>query len=172
MSMKFKLFTISLLTAMTLVGCNGDTKMKGKDVTFVNINKVLSESVIQEQEQERNNLIKNILDKAQKDASKAYAEMTPEQQAKSKTSDAIILNRQLILEKRHSRNVSLQVITKAIEDYRKNNGISVVLNSDSVIAIDPAKDISSDIIKLLKDEKVSYGDLPKITIKNISKKVE
>lgn len=139
-------------------------------ITYIDLGKVLNESVIGKQEQARQQKVHDILLQAGKDAEARYAAMTPEQRQKSAAADQTVLNNQWAAEQRHAREVSLKTITAAVEAYRVNHKIDVVLSQNQVVAIDPRSNISDDIIGKLKDVHVDYGALPAVTIKEADDK--
>lgn len=134
-------------------------------IAYLDPGKVLTESVIGKQEQARQQKVHDILLQAGKDAEARYAEMTPEQKQKSALADQTILNNQWQAEQRHAREISMKTIAAAVEAYRVNHKIDVVLSQNQVIAIDSRSNITKDIIDELKKIHVDYGSLPVITIK-------
>lgn len=134
-------------------------------IAYLDPGKVLTESVIGKQEQARQQKVHDILLQAGKDAEARYAEMTQEQKQKSALADQTILNNQWQAEQRHAREISMKTIAAAVEAYRVNHKIDVVLSQNQVIAIDSRSNITKDIIDELKKIHVDYGSLPVITIK-------
>ncbi|KLF28693.1 hypothetical protein YA29_16555 [Klebsiella aerogenes] len=135
-------------------------------ISYVDVAEVLKTSSIGQQEIARNQQVKDILEKAQKDATARYADMTEAQRQKSTMADSELLNRQWVAEQQHARQMSLEAIAKAVETYRSGHNLSVVLSKSQIIAGDASLDISKDIIAQVKATKVDYGALPELTIKD------
>lgn len=163
-----KVFTVSLLIS-ALAGCE-QVEQQQQKIAFIDMEKVLQKSDISKQESDRQQKVHNILTQAQKEAEARYGAMADEQRNKSQAADSILLNGQWIAEQRHAREASLKAIAAAVEAYRVNHKMTLVLNQNQFIAIDKRADISTEIIEQLKGVKVNYGELPEVAFKTAKNK--
>jgi Skp family chaperone for outer membrane proteins len=159
-----KLFILGAVVTV-LSGCDqmGSTHT---NVAYVDVAKTLSDSPVGKQEFEHNQQVKNILIQADNEAQEKYKTMPETQQQQSRAADSLALNQLWQGEQSHAREQSIKAITAAIEDYRVNHKLDVVMNKATVLAADKKDDITDEIIVLLKNSQVKYGELPKVTLKD------
>jgi Outer membrane protein (OmpH-like). len=158
------LFTVLAGLSLTgLMGC--DQQGAGKAVAIVDMDKIFKESSIGKQEAEHNKAVRDILTQAKKDAENRYGEMSSEEQSKSRNADAAILNQQWNAELTAARTTSLKTILKAVEAYRQEKKMTMILDEHQVIAFDTNQDVTQSIIDNLKTIHVDYGKLPQVTMR-------
>lgn len=150
--------------AFTLTACDEGKNME-QTIAYVDISSVLEKSGIGKLEAEHTQKVKERLLSAEKDAEKSYVSLSEAKVKESRIADAQILNRQWQAEQQHARMLSIQAIRKAIETYRQEKKISIVVGTEYIVAADKTADISKQVAAQLKDTKVDYGKLPVITIK-------
>lgn len=158
------LFALMSFAVLGLTGCDQAGNGGGKIAT-VDLVKILNESSVGKQETERNQQVRDILVQAGQQADKEVAALPADKQKQSRLADQAILNRQWNNEQQSARAASVQAIVKAIDSYRQEKKLTLVVESHQLIASDPASDVSQAIIDSLKDTKVNFGDLPEITTK-------
>ena len=158
-----KVIVVSLVFS-GLVGCDKESNGT-QHIAYVDMSEILKKSDISKQESERRTKIHDILVQGSKNAESRYASMPIEQRQKSRAADAMMLNKMWVTEQRQVREASLKTIAAAVEAYRINHKITLVLNQDQVVAIDKHVDISKNIIDQLRGIKINYGPLPIVTLK-------
>ncbi len=163
-----KVLTVGLMIS-ALAGCD-QAEQSQQNIVFMDMAKVLNTSDIGKQESARQKKVHDILIQAEKSAEARYSSMSTEQIQKSRTADTMLLNGQWMAEQRHAREASLKAIAAAVEAYRVNHKITLVLDQSQVIAIDKRADISQDIINQLRGVKVNYGALPEVSLKKETEK--
>lgn len=173
MSYNYSLFASKLLTVglimSTLAGCDQSEPSQQK-IVFIDMAKVLKTSDIGKQESAWQKKVHDILIQAEKSAETRYSTMNAEQVQKSRAADTMLLNGQWMAEQRHAREASLKTIAAAVESYRVNHKITLVLEQNQVIAIDKRADITQDIIRQLHGVEVNYGKLPEVSLKKETSK--
>jgi Skp family chaperone for outer membrane proteins len=162
---QFKKLFILGVVATVLSGCDQLAPTQTR-VAYVDVAKTLSDSPVGKQEFEHNQQVKNILIQANNEAQEKYKTMSETQQQQSRAADSLALNQLWQGEQSHAREQSIKAITATIEDYRVNHKLDVVMNKATVLAADKKDDITDEIIVLLKNSQVKYGELPKVTLKD------
>lgn len=163
-----KVLVVGLIMS-ALAGCDQSEPSQQK-IVFVDMAKVLETSDIGKQESAWQQKVHDILVQARKSAETRYSSMNAEQLQKSQAADTMLLNGQWMAEQRHAREASLKAIAAAVEAYRVNHKITLVLDQHQVIAIDKRADITQDIIKQLHGVKINYGKLPEVSLKKETNK--
>lgn len=157
-----------VLAGSLLTGC--DLKNQGeKKVKFVNIERVMQESGLGQQQQER---LKAVNEKLQHGLKMAQANgmMLPEdQRQKAMLADQQMLNMEWQKEQNKSNAAVLKAIAEASEQFRKENNLLAIM--PATLAYDPQADITNEIIAKLKTTVVDFGALPDIGTKAAGKQV-
>ena len=163
-----KVLTVGLIMS-ALAGCDqfGQSQQK---IVFIDMAKVIKTSDIGRQESAWQKKVHDILVQAGKSAETRYSTLNAEQVQKSRAADTMLLNGQWMAEQRHAREASLKAIAAAVEAYRVNHKITLVLEQHQVIAIDKRADITQDIIRQLHGVKINYGKLPEVSLKKETSK--
>jgi Skp family chaperone for outer membrane proteins len=164
MKLSIKPLLLVGMTVIALAGCDRVTTMKQK-IACIDMAQVLRDSVVGEQEAEHNKQVKAVLLKAQRQAQNHYKGLSDQQLNKARMADTMIINQQWLAEQRDARNQSIKIISGVVDTYRKEHGLTLVIDSTQVIAADGQADISADIIEQLKDVKIDYGELPRVSFK-------
>lgn len=153
-----------LVGSTLLVGC--DAQQSGeKQMKFVNVDKVLVDSGLAKQEQDYLKAVDESLQKGQKLAETRYANLPADKVAAARQADKNILSQQWESQKRTARNVVGAAMKKATDAYRSDSKIDVIMPTQTVLSIDPALDVSADLIAKLKTTKLDFGKVPEITLK-------
>lgn len=153
-----------LVASSMLVGC--DAQQSGeKQMKFVNVDKVLVDSGLVKQEQDYLKAVNESLQKGQQLAEKSYANLPADKVPAARQADKNILGQQWEAQKRTARNVLGAAMKKATDAYRSENKIDVIMPTQTVLSIDPALDVSADLIAKLKTTKLDFGKVPEITLK-------
>lgn len=166
---KIAIIVFSMLLASTLLsGC--DTKTQGeKAVKFINIDRVMQESGLAEQQQQRLKTVNETLQSGLKMSQQNTASLTEEKRQKALLADQQLLNLEWQREQKKARTVVLKAITDTAEAWRKEHNLLAIFPVQSVLASDPEADISEEIVKRLKDQEVDFGSLPTIAAKPAEK---
>lgn len=147
-----------------LAGCD-QKKPSAPEIGVVDIGKVLKDSAIGKQEIEHDKQVQAVLIKANDEAKKGYAALSADEQKKASDADAQILNRQWLAEQKAARQASLAAIVKAVDAYRQEKKLPLIVDNQNVVSSDAKLDVTADIITRLEKTQVTYGDLPTITVK-------
>lgn len=158
-------FVVVGAVIFSLTACDQDSSAQQK-IAYVDFSSVMKDSVVGKQETEHTQKVKERLLRAEEDAEASYKEMSAKQQQQSRQTDAIIINRQWRAEQQHARTMSIKTIREAVETYRKNNNLTLILDRKQVVAAAADVDISKQIIAQLADVSVDYGKLPVISIRS------
>lgn len=153
------------MASIFLTGCDQPGSGHSK-IAYVDVTKVINNSAVGKQEAEHNNDVKNVILKAEADATEKYKSMTTLQQQKNREVDNQILNQLWMAEQQHSREVSIKAISDEAEKFRVSKGLDYVINSAFVLAAKEDANVTDELIKQLEQKKVAYGDLPKISVAN------
>ncbi|MEJ5073899.1 hypothetical protein WH357_16410 [Enterobacter ludwigii] len=166
--MQKKTVILALAAAIALGGLAGcDQKnTSAPDIGVVDIGKVLKDSTIGKQEIEHDKQVQAVLIKANDEAKKGYAALSADEQKKASDADAKILNRQWLAEQKAARQASLDAIAKAVDTYRQEKKLALIVDNQNVISSDAKLDVTADIITRLEKTQVTYGNLPTITVKS------
>lgn len=135
-------------------------------IAYVDVTKAIKDSAVGKQEAEHNNDVKNVIIKAQAEATEKYKSMTTLQQQKNREADNQILNQLWMAEQQHSRELSIKAVSDEAEKLRVSKGLDYVINSAFVLAAKEDTNVTDELIKQLEKKKVAYGDLPKISVAN------
>jgi Skp family chaperone for outer membrane proteins len=166
--MKWNVFLKGALVASLVIaaaGCDNASK-QSKGAAWVDVSQAISDSPLAEQEKTRLETVKNLLLKAEQEANKSYEGMDKAKADQARSSDAVTINRQWNLEQRAARVALLKEVRTAVEEVRKKNNYTVIVDGGAVLAADPASDVTKQVVESLKSAKVDFGELPTVTIKN------
>lgn len=158
----------SILCAM-ITGLTGCDQLSQSKIAYIDIDKVIKESSLTEQEENRNQEVKNVLVNADAGAKEKYKEMNSEQLQKSSAADAMILNQVWIAEQQHTREMTIMAIKDEAESYRAEHNLDYVINSVSLLSAQKKNDITQAIIKKIESKEINYGELPKISVTESAK---
>lgn len=135
-----------------------------KKIAYVNIVKIINESSVGVQEQERLNKVKEMLVAAELTAQQIYTTMSEEDIQKNRAIDIANINQSWQIEQQNARSVSLKTIVDEVERYRQSKNLDMILSCEFVVSADPVFDVSAEIIERLKEVSVEYGEMPGFTV--------
>ena len=169
---KIAIIAFSMLLAGTLLsGC--DSKTEGeKAVRFINIDRVIEESGLAEQQQQRLKTVNETLQSGLKMSQQNAASFTENKRQKALLADQQLLNLEWQREQNKARAVVLKAVTDTAEAWRKEHNLLAILPVQSVLASDPEADISEEIVKVLKGQPLAFGPLPEIAAKTTESSVK
>ena len=153
------------MASLFLSGCDQLGAGQPK-IAYVDVTKAINDSAVGKQEAEHNNDVKNVIIKAQADATEKYKSMTTLEQQKNREVDNQVLNQLWMAEQQHSRELSIKAVSDEAEKLRVSKGLDYVINSAFVLAAKDDANVTDELIKQLDKKKVAYGDLPKISVAN------
>lgn len=133
-------------------------------IAYVNIVKIINESSVGVQEQERLNKVKEILVAAELTAQQIYTTMSEEDIQKNRAIDIANINQSWQIEQQNARSVSLKTIVDEVERYRQSKSLDMILSCEFVVSADPVFDVSAEIIERLKEVSIEYGEMPGFTV--------
>lgn len=77
-----------------------------------------------------------------------------------------LLQRQMNIETEAARQIVLGALARVCEQWGRENPTLWLVPRGNVLAAPAAEDVTPEILKRMEDEKVSFPDLPRVTIKN------
>ncbi|MCS2148709.1 hypothetical protein MUU51_10170 [Scandinavium sp. H17S15] len=165
--MQKKTAILALATTLAFGGLAGCDQKNAStpEIGVVDIGKVLKDSAIGKQEIEHGKQVQAVLIKANDEAKQGYAALSADEQKKASNADAQVLNHQWMAEQKAARQASLAAIVKAVDTYRQEKKLALIVDNQNVISSDAKLDVTADIITRLEKTQVTYGDLPTITVK-------
>lgn len=145
---------------LILSGCEpvGD-----RAAVYININTVLSYSLVAEQEGKHLNEVMDVLKKGAISAEDNYKGMEREKAEKAKLSDLQILSKLWFVEQEKARTSTLQSLRSEAEKFAKDNDYRLILDYSSIIYADPKRDVTGEFMKTLKNIHITYPSLPEIS---------
>lgn len=159
-----KTLALVILAGGLLSGC--DSKTVGeKEVKFVNIEQVVNESGLAAQQKTHLEAVYKSLQGTAKQAEEIYKTMTPEKAAQVRQADTKALNAQWQVQMQAARQVVADQVKKSAEQYRVAHKIGAILPVQTTVSYAKDLDISTELAAQLKTEKVTFGELPKLTPK-------
>ncbi len=156
-------FSVMLLSSL-LTGC--DSKTQGeKAVRFINIDRVRQASGLNAQQQQHLKTVNETLHAGLKLSQQNAAKLTKEKRQKALLADQQLLNLEWQSEQNKADAVVLKAITEAAEAWRKEHNLLAILPAHSALASATEADISEEMVRVLKDNLLTFGPLPEIAVK-------
>lgn len=135
-----------------------------KKIAYVNLAKIITESSVGVQEQERLNKVKEILVAAELAAQQIYTTMSEEDIQRNRAVDIANINQSWQIEQQNARSISLKTIVDEVDNYRKDKNLDMILNGEIVVSAESKFDVSEEIIERLKEVCIEYGEMPGFTV--------
>lgn len=162
---------IAVLAGSFIAGC--DAKSAGEQsMKFVNIEKVIIDSGLAAQEKTHLQAVYQSLQQGAKLGEDSYKSLPQDKAAQARQADANVLNAQWQAEQRAARNAVAAQVAKAADQYRVAHKIDAIMPARSALSYSSDLDITADLVKQLKSEKVVFGNVPKVTQKSDAKPAE
>ncbi|POT55525.1 hypothetical protein C3432_20955 [Citrobacter amalonaticus] len=160
----------TLLTVL-LTGCdNGDKNKMGNSVRFVDTQQVLLMSGLGEQEAIHLKAVGERLREGMVLAQSRYATMDDAARRQAELSDRQVLDMQWRAEQQAAHKIVSDAVLKMVGLWQKKNGVDAVLPREHALAVSVSVDITAEIAKELKNEKLIFGQLPKINLRDENSK--
>ncbi len=109
--------------------------------------------------------VRALLIKANSEAESHYKNLSSDKVDGAKRADRQIINNQWLVQQQVARKAVLDEVASVVEELRRKDGYSVVLDKTAVLAIGERDDITEQVINLLKNSTVDFGALPEVSIK-------
>lgn len=138
-------------------------------VVYASFREVVNSSPLAQLEANRLAQVKRILDKGAAQADENSEALPQGKAIQVRRADAQLLNAKWVAEQQGARQVVLAEVRRAADALLKKEGYSMIIDSDVMLAGQPAKDVSGALIAALKDVKPDFGSLPVVTTVNKDK---
>lgn len=152
------LFFCAVYFAFSSLTLNVNDSQKG--VAYVSYKKVMKDSTILHQENQRSEKMLTLAQEAAQKKQQKYYTLPEPLRREIREIDNVNKTNRLRSEQSHARQISQKVIAEAVEKYRIEHRYSVVFNKDIVLNASEGRDISDEIIAKLQGVDVEYGELP------------
>lgn len=161
---------VVLMASAMLTGCDSKSVAE-KQMKFVNIEQVIVDSGLAIQEKTHLEAVRQRLMDGAKLAEGTYKNLPKDKVEQARQADSAILNAKWNSEQAAANNIVLSQVAQVAEQYRAAHHIDAIMPVRSALSYSKDLDVSADLVASLKDTKVSFGDLPKITQKEESEPV-
>lgn len=156
-----KALALAILAGSLLSGCDSQTGGE-KEVKFVNIQQVVDESGLATQQKTHLEAVYKSLQGTAKQAEELYKTLTPEKAAQVRQADAKALDAQWQVQLQAARQVVADQVKKSAEQYRVAHKIDVIFPVQTTVSYSKDLDISKELAAQLKNEKVTFAEMPKL----------
>lgn len=156
-----KALALAILAGSLLSGCDSQTGGE-KEVKFVNIQQVVDESGLATQQKTHLEAVYKSLQGTAKQAEELYKTLTPEKAAQVRQADAKALDAQWQVQLQAARQVVADQVKKSAEQYRVAHKIDVIFPVQTTVSYSKDLDISKELAAQLKNEKVTFAEIPKL----------
>lgn len=137
------------------------------NIAFIDIERVLNDSSIKQQRNDRMTLLKQQLITLADEAEKQYRLLPEEERKKLISYDSMLIKNIWDMELAYVKNKNIEAINKEIQE-RLSHHYSIVLTGTMVTFADKKFDITDDIIMYLERKRIDYGDLPNLVVRKLS----
>ncbi|MCU6180281.1 hypothetical protein [Enterobacter roggenkampii] len=137
------------------------------NIAFIDIERVLNESSIKQQRNDRLMLLKQQLIILADKAEKQYRLLPEEERKKIISNDSMLIKNIWDTELAYVKNKNIEAINKEIRE-RFSHHYPIVLTGAMVTFADKKYDITDDIILYLESKRIDYGDLPNLVVRKLS----
>lgn len=150
-----------------VAGCDqGEKRNMELSVRFVDTQQVLIKSGLADQEKVHLTTVSQALRKGFRLAEMQYDALPEDKRKAAKLSDARLLETHWQQEQYRANAAVTETMQKVIRSWQSENKVSMILPRQYSLAIDESLDITSEIVNQLKNEKVQFGKLPEISVRN------
>ncbi|WP_338562336.1 hypothetical protein VRC02_07345 [Erwinia sp. E_sp_B01_3] len=152
-----------LLTGL-ITGCRDQGEKAGM-IKYASIEQVVVQSGLREQEQAHLMQVKAALDKGMALAQARYKELPQEKVVQASQADQQILQVQWQAEQNKAREAVQNVLLVESEKLRKEKNLQAIMPLHTALAVAPEMRLTEALAERLKKTKVTFGEVPEITLK-------
>lgn len=154
---------LSLVLAALLAGC--ESPLGGARMSYVDVSVVLEKSRAAEEAEAHLKKVREVLQKGYDELAVSLRDMPEKERQAESARGMALLQRQLALEKESARQIVLKAMNIACGEWHKAHPDSWLVTRESVLAAPADKDVTQDILARMKAVKVSFPDLPVVTVR-------
>lgn len=153
-----------VIAGTMLTGCNNNSTGE-QNMKFANIEQVIIDSGLAAQEKTHLALVQKSLQDGAKLVEDNYKTLPEAKVAQARVADANLLNSQWQSQQVAARNAVLAEVKDITDKYRVKHNIDAIMPAKAAMSYSKDLDVTADLVAQLKDVKIKFGEVPKVTHK-------